>query len=178
MKSNLTNLNFAILGLLLEKSLSGYQIRKIFESSAMGIFSDSPGSIYPALKKLIKKGYIIQSKKGSKKIISISESGKEELKKWVLQPLKPDDVSKKMEVQLLKYVFSESLISKSQKNKFLATLSVALDSYLENLNSFLKKESDRMTKHGKHAFQLGISTTQLQLHWVKKTIQNLDKITV
>ncbi len=178
MKSNLTDLNFAILGLLLEKPLSGYQVRKIFESSAMGIFSDSPGSIYPALKKLIKTGHISQTKNGSKKIISISTSGREELKKWVLQPLKPVDVSKKMEVQLLKYVFSEKLISKSQKNKVLVKLSVELESYLEKLNSFLKKESDSMTKQGKQAFQLGISTTQLQLNWVKRTIKDLDNTTL
>ena len=42
-------LGFALLGLLHQKSASGYDLRKIFASTAMGTFSDSPGAIYPTL---------------------------------------------------------------------------------------------------------------------------------
>ena len=41
-------LGFALLGLIHQQPMSGYDLRKIFASTAMGSFSDSPGAIYPA----------------------------------------------------------------------------------------------------------------------------------
>ncbi|MBX2878146.1 MAG: PadR family transcriptional regulator, partial [Saprospiraceae bacterium] len=51
-KTSPTRLDYAIMGLLIGGPLSGYQIRQIFETSEMGNYSSSPGSIYPALKRL------------------------------------------------------------------------------------------------------------------------------
>ncbi len=53
---SLTPLRLAILGLVAMHPQSGYDLRKIFETTPMGNFSSSPGAIYPALKSLEKKG--------------------------------------------------------------------------------------------------------------------------
>ena len=49
-----TLLDYAILGLIQDRPLSGYAIRKLFEETALGNYSSSPGTIYPALKRLQK----------------------------------------------------------------------------------------------------------------------------
>ena len=38
--------------------MSGYDLRKIFTTTAMGSFSDSPGAIYPALARLEANGLV------------------------------------------------------------------------------------------------------------------------
>ena len=49
---SVSRLGYAILGLLKDRALSGYDVRQEFTSSPMGHYSDSPGAIYPALKRL------------------------------------------------------------------------------------------------------------------------------
>jgi len=49
-----TLLDYAILGLIQDHALSGYAIRKMFEETALGHYSSSPGTIYPALNRLQK----------------------------------------------------------------------------------------------------------------------------
>ena len=56
MKTKIPSLGYALLGLLQGKPSSGYDLRKIFSSTSMRTYSDSPGSIYPALLRLEKQG--------------------------------------------------------------------------------------------------------------------------
>ena len=51
-------LGYALLGLLHQRPLSGYDVKLIFASSPMGGFSDSPGAIYPALSRLERRGLV------------------------------------------------------------------------------------------------------------------------
>lgn len=50
----MTPLSYALLGLIRLGPRSGYALRKVFETTPMGNYSSSPGSIYPALKSLEK----------------------------------------------------------------------------------------------------------------------------
>jgi Transcriptional regulator PadR-like family len=45
-------LGYALMGLLQGKPSSGYELRKLFSSASMRTYSDSPGAIYPALRRL------------------------------------------------------------------------------------------------------------------------------
>lgn len=65
-----TVLGYAILGLAQEESRSGYSIRKVFETTALGVYSSSPGSIYPALNRLEKNGLV------QKKVINNSQKSR------------------------------------------------------------------------------------------------------
>src|ERR1700675_3621423 len=56
--ANSSTLEMALLGLLGQKPQSGYDLRKTFATTAMRHYSDSPGSIYPALRRLESRGLI------------------------------------------------------------------------------------------------------------------------
>ena len=72
-----TSLDFAILGLVSHQALSGYGIRKLFETSALGNFSTSPGTIYPALKRMQQLDLVEnrESKIDGKKKFFITQKG-------------------------------------------------------------------------------------------------------
>ena len=61
-----STLEFALVGLLRQKVQSGYDLRKTFTETAMRHYSDSPGSIYPALKRLQARGWIEAEPKDSR----------------------------------------------------------------------------------------------------------------
>lgn len=81
-----------ILGLLLLKSRTIYEIRSRFADNLDLMYSSSMGSIQAALKKLLSLGYInyreYQENGKHKKLYEISESGREVFYQWVNAPLR------------------------------------------------------------------------------------------
>jgi DNA-binding PadR family transcriptional regulator len=69
----------AILHLLKEDSMHGYQIMKELEVRSMGAYSASAGTIYPALQELVDQNSIELHTESDKKVYSINEYGKKRL---------------------------------------------------------------------------------------------------
>ena len=97
---------YAVLGLLAYAPLSGYDIRRIYERSLGNFWSESYGHIYPILKRLEDEGLATgavqrQSGKPDRTVYTITDLGREELHRWLAQPLDPH----KERVELLLKVF-------------------------------------------------------------------------
>ena len=81
-------LKHGILGLLNYGSMTGYEINKIFKDSLNYFWDAQTSQIYRELQTLKKNGWasdetIEQESKPDKKLFSITESGKQELKRWL-----------------------------------------------------------------------------------------------
>lgn len=68
-------LDILVLRATRKKGLSGVQITKYLEKKVG--WKPSPGSIYPLLKKLSKKGFLDSKKKKNKKIYTLTDKGEE-----------------------------------------------------------------------------------------------------
>ena len=75
------DLQLIVLALLSEKPRHGYEIIKAIEEHTSGIYTPSPGVVYPALTYLEEVGYAASEQDGSKKLYRITETGGEHLKK-------------------------------------------------------------------------------------------------
>jgi len=53
--------------LLWQSPRSGYDLRKFFSATPMMSFSDSPGAIYPALRRLEQRGFIRGQAEGARR---------------------------------------------------------------------------------------------------------------
>ena len=72
----------AILQLLKEESMHGYQIMKELEERSNGAYSASAGTVYPALQELLDQ-HLLELDTGSvKKVYSLSETGKKRLEEF------------------------------------------------------------------------------------------------
>jgi DNA-binding PadR family transcriptional regulator len=69
------DLRLIILALLSEKPRHGYEIIKAIEEHSSGIYSPSPGMVYPALTYLEELGYTASESEGTKKLYRITEEG-------------------------------------------------------------------------------------------------------
>jgi DNA-binding PadR family transcriptional regulator len=75
------DLQLIILALLSEKPRYGYEIIKQIEEHSSGVYSPSPGMVYPALTYLEDTGYAASESEGTKKLYKITEAGTAHLNK-------------------------------------------------------------------------------------------------
>jgi DNA-binding PadR family transcriptional regulator len=73
------DLQLIILALLSEKPRHGYEIIKAIEEHSSGIYTPSPGVVYPALTYLEETGFAISETEGTKKLYRIVAPGIEHL---------------------------------------------------------------------------------------------------
>jgi len=68
-------IRFAILGMLKEKPRHGYDIIREMEDLSGGLYSPSPGAIYPTLQALEDQDLVTSTTEEGKKVYAISEAG-------------------------------------------------------------------------------------------------------
>ena len=73
------DLRLICLSLLSERPRHGYDIIKALEELSSGIYSPSPGVVYPTLTYLEEAGYVSAASEGNKKVYSITEAGEAHL---------------------------------------------------------------------------------------------------
>ncbi len=70
------DLKFALLELLQERPMHGYEMMKALEEKSSGFYAPSPGSIYPTLQMLEDRGLVSVREVEGKKVYSITDSGR------------------------------------------------------------------------------------------------------
>ena len=100
--------DYVILGLLAERPLSGYQIKKIVDIRFSFFWSESFGQIFPALKSLSAAGLVAECETEhtdgrAAKTYQITPAGKDALIAWLSQPVEKESL--RLEI-LLKTYFS------------------------------------------------------------------------
>src|SRR5580704_12947712 len=70
------DLQLIILLLLAERPRHGYEVIKALEEQSSGIYTPSPGMVYPALTYLDEVGFATVSSEGSKKLYTLTDEGK------------------------------------------------------------------------------------------------------
>ena len=99
------SIEYAILGLLSSRPLTGYDIKKMFEGSAALYWSGNNNQIYTTLVKLHKNELVtreieFQEDHPPRKIYSITVKGQDELKKWLLSAPEPPQLKNSFLIQL------------------------------------------------------------------------------
>ena len=71
------DLKYVILDLINDKPRHGYEIIRILEEHSHGLYTPSPGVVYPTLQLLEELGYIEVAHQDTKKIYQITDEGKQ-----------------------------------------------------------------------------------------------------
>jgi len=69
-------MKFALLQLLQERPMHGYEMMKALEEKSGGFYTPSPGSVYPTLQMLEDRGFVTSNEVEGKKVYSITDSGR------------------------------------------------------------------------------------------------------
>ncbi len=100
---------YAILGLLIGASKSGYDLRKELEERTSHFWNESLGQVYPTLRRLHEEGLVVREiqkrdARPDRILYSITEDGRAELERWLVEPSKPQPVRNE---QLLRIFLAE-----------------------------------------------------------------------
>jgi len=181
MKTKIPSLGYALLGLLQGKPSSGYDLRKIFSSTSMRTYSDSPGSIYPALLRLQKQGFIRGTiEKGSglrrRQVFRLTPKGLNELKNWISAPVTLEDVARFPDNVLLRFAFSETLAGPTASLALLRSFASALTSQLAALHQEYESLKKVAPTSGRLAFECGLRGTETLLQWTQSAITTYEQL--
>jgi len=132
-------MDYIILGLLLHKSLTIYEINAFFEKGLFLIYAASYGSIQNALKKLLKKDLIefeeVVESGRNKKIYSLKETGRKAFFTWMLSEINTN----KLETCMLSKIFFLGYVESLQDR--LSILNDMMDKVEGDYNSLNEIES-------------------------------------
>ena len=172
----ITTLDYALLGLLCQSPRSGYDLRKIFETTAMGNYSGSPGAIYPALRRLEQQGLVegeVDATKAMrpKKVFRPTKAGMETLNEWLVREIGREDVERRTDELMLRFAFHWVLDSRTATRRFLESFVSAIEGCLGDLNRQRKEYPKEAPLHPRLALAAGIEQYRACARWARKAIK-------
>jgi DNA-binding PadR family transcriptional regulator len=72
------NVRAALLALLAERPMHGYEMIQELDARTGGVWRPSPGSVYPTLQMLEDEGLVSSEEDGGKRLFSLTDTGSEE----------------------------------------------------------------------------------------------------
>ncbi len=168
-------LGFALLGLIHQQPMSGYDLRKIFASTAWGTFSDSPGAIYPALRRLetreLVRGEVRESTSLRKRrVFKITPKGLAGFKAWLKKPVTGDDVIRRIHDLMVRFAFMDQTIGEERTAKFLGEFAEHMAAYIPSLQQFLEVHRGEMALSSRLALECGIQEYESRLRWARECV--------
>lgn len=176
-------LKHGILGLLNYGDMTGYEIMTVFRDSLSYFWPAQTSQIYRELQNIKKKGwaadtYIPQVGKPDKKLFSITDSGKQELHRWLL------DEAAQCEVKspLLMQTFFRGKLTPEENIAFFQNILACSNAFLANAqtpteNITIYETAVRYPKHSlywKMTIEYGIMYMRMLREWSSKCIQELE----
>lgn len=72
------NVRAALLALLAERAMHGYEMIQELDERTGGVWRPSPGSVYPTLQMLEDEGLVTSQEEGGKRLFSLTDTGREQ----------------------------------------------------------------------------------------------------
>ncbi len=164
-----------LLGFLMDGSRTGYQIKKLMESSTNFFFNTSLGSIYPAFKKLQRQGLVELEETVEEgrlnKLYSITAKGKKKFSEWLTAV---PGLSKLREEALLKMFFFSNLAPEERKRQVVRYLDVIRERREELIRLRARLMDINVDFFQMSTLEFGISYYDFLLSWHQKFINELD----
>jgi DNA-binding PadR family transcriptional regulator len=168
----MTPLNYALLGLIRAQPRSGYALRKVFETTPMGNYSSSPGSIYPALKKLEQAGLVQSRPAGRGSRFFITAEGRSRLEAWLTTPVTANEGS---DIALLRFAFLQDHPDRQLTLNFLESFALNARNRIASLEGFMTGDLwPAMPLQSRLAVQHGLRVTQAAAQWAADAYQQLS----
>jgi len=160
------------MGLIGQFPQSGYDLRKLFEATAMGSYSSSPGAIYPALGRLQEQGLISGKVEGGdslrpKRVFHLTADGAVALDEWLSRPVGREDVAKRLDELMLRFAFMHRLEA-AESHGFLTALAREIGAYVKELKAQLTLQPEEAPPHGRLALESGIEFYEGYARWARR----------
>jgi DNA-binding PadR family transcriptional regulator len=178
-ETGLSTLSLAILGLVSQRPLTGYDIRKMFVTTPMGHFSSSPGAVYPALRRIEEAGWVRgRTGKGKTRrervVYGITARGTQVLRQHLSRPVTRDDVIWHMDDLMMRFAFMDPIVGREMTVQFLKAFASELEAHATELRHYLDGVRQIMPPCGRLAMENGIQGYEMNAQWARRAMEELQ----
>ena len=168
-KKTLSPLEYAILGLLARGPATGYGVRNVFRTTALGRYSDSPGSIYPAIQRLRSRRLIRGHDRHAARRqtdFTLTAAGMRALRAWVECPVGAEDLFRDSSVVDLRLAFVSD-VAPRRLPSFLAEYHGAAVAVATRLTGARPEVTKQMSRSAVLAFEVGLTLARARVSWAR-----------
>ena len=177
----LTTFEHILLGLLCTAPSSGYDLKRRFATTPMGVYQPSSGALYPALRRLEAMGFIgAAAQPGqagqsarNRRVYEATRVGRAVHSEWLSTPIEPATVGRDLGLHLMRFVMMENVLAPGDVLMFLHSLADALTAFVTQLDEFATA-ADLGDRHPRLALEHGLAVHRASLRWAKHTIRALS----
>lgn len=168
-------LHYALLGLLARGPASGYDLRKVFQETLLGVYSDSPGSIYPALRRLEARGLVRAGPAEGgrrRRPLALTPAGRRALEAWLREPPDVGRAARHRGAVELKLAFLMDVLPDADLAGFLTTYAASLDHLGAEAEAARTANQDSLSASARAALDLGIHRMRSTAAWCRRTARH------
>ncbi len=177
----LTSFEYILLGMVGMAPSSGYDLKRHFAATPLGVYQPSSGALYPALRRLTHKGLVRAQDPASKpgqparrrRVYELTPAGQAAHAAWLRAPIDPDTVSRDLGLHLMRFVMMEHVLTREEVLIFLQDLSAALAAFTAQLERYTAA-ADLPGRHPHLALDHGLAVHHASLRWAQNTIAELS----
>jgi len=171
---------YALLGLLMEKPMTGYMMKQVIDNYLSHFWKTSYGQIYPTMNKFIDKGWVtvkdLPSEKGpASKLYEISEEGKSVFRNWLYIDVNDFNIR---DESLLKFYFSnlmdiDEVIERFQRAcDYNLRIKEAYESHKEEMDQVTEPTRKQLITY--LSVKKGIHLNEARLKWAQEVVKTLN----
>jgi PadR family transcriptional regulator AphA len=177
----LTPFEHILLGLICQEPSSGYDLKRIFAVTPMGVYQPSSGALYPALRRLELKGLVqAQAPAGRdgnsarhRRVYEPTRTGQAAHVNWLRTPIEPATVARDLGLHLMRFVMMEHLLPPAEVLAFLQNLRDELGAFTAQLEHYAAA-SELGNSHARLALDHGLAVHRASLQWAERTLAALS----
>jgi PadR family transcriptional regulator, regulatory protein AphA len=178
-RSRLTGFEQVLLGMISLQPSTGYDLKRRFATTSLGVYQPSSGALYPALERLDRRGLLAsqalpQAEHGRpRRRYRLTEEGRQAHLGWLREPVVPETVAQDLGVHLLRFAMMASVLPEEAAREFLVSLRAALAGFV----AALERQADAMDPagnlHAALAVEHGLAVHRASLAWAERAITRL-----
>ncbi len=177
----LTPFEHILLGLICTAPSSGYDLKRIFATTPMGVYQPSSGTLYPALRRLEQRGLVqAQASSGQggpsarhRRVYEPTQAGRAAHLDWLRTPVESATVSPDLGLHLMRFVMMEHLLPPDEVLAFVQSLADTLAALTAQLERYAAT-ADVPGRHPRLALDHGIAIHRASLRWAEQTVAALS----
>lgn len=176
------SLEYAILGFLNYHPYTGYDLKKIFDTSIRHFWPADQSQIYRTLARLMERGFaemekVAQEDRPDRKVYHITEAGRAELLKWLAGP---PPLGEPRSAPLIQVFFAGQLSDEEVLAKFegFAAIMRAILAQYDQVPAQIGPYQQEITSPREHFFWMltldnGIRSMRANLEWAESVIEQI-----
>ncbi|WP_248928123.1 helix-turn-helix transcriptional regulator [Paenibacillus hamazuiensis] len=166
-----------ILGILMNQSSAGYDIKRLLETVFSYFYNASFGTIYPMLAKmeqqgLITKESIIQEGKPNKHVYTITEEGRRQFREYLNSELQPEEIKSDFMVRL----YFGGLADREHVSEWLSKAIDKTTRTLQSLEDIYGRLKDKKSATQIICVRLGIESCKARLKVLNEGLNDIKAL--